>query len=467
MTTPTTTPTGTPNPTWPTLDVAVHGLGYVGTVTAACLADRGHRVVGIDVDEAKVAQLRAGTPPVVEPGLAELVARATSSGRLVALDHAGGPMSQTVDADVHLVCVGTPSGSDGAPDISAVERVVADIGSALADRADTDAGAGAQRFPVVVVRSTVLPGTVDRLAERMARTCGLRIGLDWGLAMCPEFLREASAVADFFDPPFTVVGVSDRRTAAVVQDLFAFLDRPFHAVSIPTAEAVKYACNTFHAMKVAFANEIDRFALASGADGPTVMEIVCRDDRLNISPAYLHPGFPFGGSCLPKDLRALVHRSRQLDLELPLLEGVLPSNERHLGHLVDLVLGHRPRRVALLGLTFKTGTDDLRESPYVRLAERLIGRGVDVAIWDPDLDPERLGGRNRRFIDERLPHLAHLLKPSVDDTVAGADVCVSGTTDHRAVAALAALTSVPVIEANPSASLDAWLHELRTAGVAR
>ena len=450
----------------PSLDVAVHGLGYVGTVTAACLADRGHRVLGVDVDEAKVAQLRAGVPPVLEPALAELVARGTTSGRLVAVEHARGPLSgPAVDADVHLVCVGTPSGPDGAPDMSAVEAVVADIASAVVGR--NEAESEAERFPVVVIRSTVLPGTVDGLAAKIERTRGLQAGLDWGLAMCPEFLREASAVADFFEPPFTVAGVTDRRTAEVVQELFAFLDRPFHAVSIPTAEALKYACNAFHATKVAFANEIGRFALASGANGSTVMEILCEDHRLNISPAYLNPGFPFGGSCLPKDLRALIHQSRRLGLDLPLLAGVLPSNRSHLDHLVELVLVHRPRRAALLGLTFKTGTDDLRESPYVRLAERLIAGGIEVAIWDPDLDPERLGGRNRQFIDKWLPHLAHLLQPSAGDALAEAEICVVGTADRRALTALADRSSIPVIGANDSAPLDAWLDDRASVGADR
>ena len=453
--------------TWPSLTVAVHGLGYVGTVTAACLADRGHRVIGVDVDEAKVAQLRAGVPPVLEPGLAELVARGTSSGQLVAVDHGRGRMGeQALDADVHLICVGTPSGPDGAPDLSAVETVVTDIGLALAGRRDA-ADADASSFPVVVIRSTVLPGTVDRMATRLQQTSGLRAGLDIGLAMCPEFLREASAVADFFDPPFTVAGVSDPRTADVVRNVFAFLDRPLHVVSIPTAETVKYACNAFHAMKVAFANEIGRFALASGAHGQTVMEVLCDDDRLNISPVYLRPGFPFGGSCLPKDLRALACWGRQLDLELPLLTNVLASNERHLAHIVDLVLAQRPRRVALLGLAFKSGTDDLRESPYVSLAERLIGSGVDVAIWDPDLDPERLMGRNRWFVDVRLPELARLLRPSVDEVVAGADVCVSSTDDRRAIAALAARPQLQVIDASASVLPDERSNGRDVAGTVR
>ncbi|MGF1596695.1 MAG: nucleotide sugar dehydrogenase [Acidimicrobiales bacterium] len=451
-------------PQFPTLDVAVHGLGYVGAVTAACLAARGHRVVGIDVDEAKVAQLRAGMAPVLEPGLAELVARGTSSGRLVALELAARPGGDTApDVDVHLVCVGTPSGPDGTPDTSAVGKVVADIAAALTGRSDADP----DRLPVVVVRSTVLPGTVERLAAEIRQRFGLRLGRDWGLAMCPEFLREASAVADFFDPPFTVVGVADTRTTEVVRDLFAFLDRPFHAVSIPTAETLKYACNAFHATKVAFANEINRFAMAAGANGPAVMDILCQDERLNISTAYLRPGFPFGGSCLPKDLRALVQRGCGLDVELPLLAGVLPSNEHHLDHLVELVMLDRPRRVALLGLTFKTGTDDLRESPFVRLAERLLAGAIELAIWDPDLDPERLGGRNRRFIDERLPHLACLLRPSAEDALDDADAVVLGTTDPRATTALATRSPIPVIGADPSISSSAWPPDRRSGGLGR
>lgn len=435
--------------------VAVHGLGYVGTVTASCLADEGHHVVGIDLDPVKVNQLRAGTPPVVEPGLDAIVARSVAGGRLIALGHDHSLTAELIESvDVHIVCVGTPSLSTGAPDTTAVAAVVDELAAAIAGRPGDDDGF----FPVIVIRSTVLPGTVERLAREAEQRHGVRAGVDYGLAMCPEFLRETSAVADFFDPPFTVAGVIDTRTAEVVEELFGFLARPFHAVTIPTAETIKYACNAFHAMKVTFANEVGRVARASGADGRTVMDIFCRDDRLNVSGAYLRPGFAFGGSCLPKDLRALAHHGRRLDLELPLLNSVLVSNEHHLQQTIELILdavrSSNPGRVALLGLTFKTGTDDVRESPYVRVAETLIGKGVEVAIWDPDLDPARLRGGNRRFIDEHLPHLACLLRSSPAEALAGANVGLLGTSHPDALAALAADGSVPVIDAEGSPALD-------------
>ncbi|MGB5760877.1 MAG: nucleotide sugar dehydrogenase [Acidimicrobiales bacterium] len=440
---------------WWSTTVAVHGLGYVGTVTAACLADQGHEVIGIDLDPVKVAQLRAGAPPVVEPGLDDIVARSVATGRLTALGHDHSLTAELMDSvNVHIVCVGTPSLSTGAPDTAAVAAVVDELAAAIADRRHREG----ERFPVIVIRSTVLPGTVDRLRRDVEQRHGVQAGVDYGLAMCPEFLRETSAVADFFDPPFTVAGVVDERTADVVEDLFGFLDRPFFAVTMPTAETIKYACNAFHALKVTFANEVGRLAQASGADGRTVMDIFCRDDRLNVSAAYLRPGFAFGGSCLPKDLRALAHHGRRLDLELPLLTSVLISNENHLHHTIELILnvvqGPAQGRVALLGLTFKTGTDDVRESPYVRLAETLIGKGVEVAIWDPDLDPTRLRGGNRRFIEDRLPHLAALLRSSADEALPGADVCVLGTSHPEALAALAADVSIPVIDAAGSPSLD-------------
>ncbi len=441
-------PNGVRSETWWSTTVAVHGLGYVGTVTAACLADQGHHVIGIDLDPVKVSQLRAGSPPVVEPGLDDIVSRSVAAGRLVALGHDHSVVAELIESvGVHIVCVGTPSLPTGAPDTTAVAAVIDELAASIAGRR----GGGHGYFPVIVIRSTVLPGTVDRLAGEAEQRHGVRAGVDYGLAMCPEFLRETSAVADFFDPPFTVAGVVDQRTAEVVEDLFGFLDRPFHAVTIPTAETIKYACNAFHAMKVAFANEIGRLARASGADGRTVMDIFCQDDRLNVSAAYLRPGFAFGGSCLPKDLRAMAHHGRRLDLELPLLASVLISNEHHLQQTIELILdtvrGSTPGRVALLGLTFKTGTDDVRESPYVRVAETLIGKGVEVAIWDPDLDPARLRGGNRRFIDERLPHLACLLRSSPAEALAGADVGLLGTSHPVALAALAADASVPVIDA--------------------
>ncbi len=418
------------------LKVAVYGLGYVGSVTSACLADAGHQVYGIDVESAKVAQLNQCRPPVIEPGLEEIMHRVVPSGRLRGVD---ADDTADLDPDVHLVCVGTPSRANGSLDTTFVERVAEGIGAHLARTGRTQTGrTQTGRTQTVVFRSTMLPGTVQEvLVPILEQASGLVAGTDFGVAMCPEFLRETTAVADFFDPPFTVVGVGDPLAADAVGQLFGFLDRPLHLVDLRTAETIKYACNAFHAVKVAFANEIGRFARSSGADAEETMKVFCTDQQLNISPAYLRPGFAFGGSCLPKDLRAMVHRGRVLDLDLPLLSSVLPSNDQHLRHAIDLVLESAPDVVCLLGLAFKTGTDDLRESPYVRLAETLIGKGVSLRIWDPDLRPDRLVGGNRAYIESSLPHLARLLVSSAADAVRGADTCVIGTTHPDALAALA------------------------------
>lgn len=438
------------------LTVSVYGLGYVGSVTSACLADAGHEVYGIDVEPDKVAQLNERRPPVIEPGLEDIVRRVVTSGRLRGVDAA---RSQDLDPDVHLVCVGTPSRANGSLDTTFVERVAEGIGAHLARSGRTQ---------TVVFRSTMLPGTVeDLLVPILEQASGLVAGTDFGVAMCPEFLRETTAVTDFFDPPFTVVGVGDPLASDAVQVLFEFLDRPLHLVDLRTAETIKYACNAFHAVKVAFANEIGRFARSSGADAEMTMQVFCTDQQLNISPAYLRPGFAFGGSCLPKDLRAMVHRGRVLDLDLPLLSSVLPSNDQHLRHAIDLVLENAPDVVCLLGLAFKTGTDDLRESPYVRLAETLIGKGVALRIWDPDLRPDRLVGGNRAYIESSLPHLARLLVSSAAEAVQGADTCVVGTTHPDALAALAALDPSSVAAQADTESRSASTRIVDLTGGAR
>jgi GDP-mannose 6-dehydrogenase len=285
----------------------------------------------------------------------------------------------------------------------------------------------------------MVPGTINaRLVPILERESGRKVDADFGVAVCPEFLREGCAVSDFFDPPLTLCGVRDERTGLLLQELFGFLQAPFRIVDVVTAESLKYACNTFHAVKIAFANEIARITHAAGADSRKVMSLLCEDDHLNISPAYLRPGFAFGGSCLPKDLRALLYHARTLDQHLPLLEGVLPSNERHLRAGVQRVLASGTREVALLGLSFKPGTDDLRESPYVELAETLLGKGVTLRIYDPHVNPDRLFGANRRYIEERLPHLSRILSADPAAVLAGAGCAVLATTDLAAREALLA-----------------------------
>jgi GDP-mannose 6-dehydrogenase len=397
--------------------LAVLGLGYVGSVTAACLATNGHDVVGVDPDPHKVDPLQEGRSPIIEAGVDELICAGRQGGTLQATASAEDGLAGT---RLSLVCVGTPSQRNGSLDLRYLERVAAEIGHWLASAPD---------FHAVVFRSTMVPGTVNtRLIPILERESRKRVDVDFGVAVCPEFLREGSAVSDFFDPPLTLCGVREARTESLLRELFGFLQAPFHAVEIATAESVKYACNTFHALKIAFANEIARVSHAAGADSRKVMRLLCEDDHLNISKAYLRPGFAFGGSCLPKDLRALLYHGRMLDQQLPLLEGVLASNEQHLRAGVREVLATGERQVALLGLSFKAGTDDLRESPYVELAETLIGKGIALRIYDPHVNPERLFGANRRYMEERLPHLSRILSADPAAVLDGAGCAILATT---------------------------------------
>jgi GDP-mannose 6-dehydrogenase len=409
------------------MNVAVIGLGYVGAVTSACLAEMGHAVIGVDVDRQKVDEIEAGRSPIVEPRLEELVASGRASGRLeVTTD-----LAEAVrKSDLVMVCVGTPARSDGTVNLEHVERVSGEIGRELAS---------ADRFVAVVYRSTVPPGTVDgRLRPVLERESSLRADDDFGVAMAPEFLREGSGVADFFEPPFIVAGVRDDRTLSIVTELFAGLERPTHALTIEQAESLKYACNAYHALKITFANEVGRLLGAVGVDAREVMRVFCEDEHLNISTAYLRPGFAFGGSCLPKDMRALMHLARVNDVETPVLTGILRSNESHLRLAVRRVLDAEARDVALLGLSFKPETDDLRESPYVELAETLVGKGIRLRIYDPIVNPERLIGANRRYIESHLPHLQEMLVSTPDAALDGVRVAVVGTSDSATIQALVA-----------------------------
>jgi GDP-mannose 6-dehydrogenase len=408
------------------MKVVVVGLGYVGAVTAACLAELGHTVVGVDTDQQKAQEIEEGRSPIVEPKLGELVASGRKSGRLSARTTLNASLR---DCDAVIVCVGTPAESNGMVHLEYVERVSEEIGRELAQ---------AKKFVAVLYRSTVPPGTVDgrllRLLER--ESAPKRIDHDFGVAMVPEFLREGSGVHDFFDPPFTVAGVRENRTLEVVSQLLADIGRPTHALSIREAEAVKYTSNAFHALKITFANEIGRLLKAAGVDARQVMRVFCQDDRLNISAAYLRPGFAFGGSCLPKDLQALTHIARLSDVEVPVLSNIMRSNESNVRLAVRHVLDTETREVALLGLSFKPETDDLRESPYVELAEALIGKGIRLRIFDPIVNPERLIGTNRRYIEERLPHLGDILVSTPSEALDGVSVTIVATADPGALRTL-------------------------------
>jgi GDP-mannose 6-dehydrogenase len=396
------------------MKVSVFGLGYVGAVAAGCLARDGHTVVGCDSNAAKVELLNAGRAPVVEAGLDDLLAEAVAARRLWATTEAAEAVAAS---DLSLVSVGTPSRPNGGLDLSAVERVAIDLGAALRDKGQDHA---------VVLRSTVLPGTTLGL---LAPTLEAAAGRPVPVCFNPEFLREGSSVRDFDHPPFTLIGADAPDLAAGVAELYATVQAEVIVTTVAAAEMVKYVSNAWHAVKVAFANEIGVLAKAFRVDGHEVMGLFCRDDKLNISPRYLLPGFAFGGSCLPKDLRALLCRARELDLETPLLAAVLPSNQAQVARAAERVLASGRRRVSLLGLSFKAGTDDLRESPLVALAETLLGKGCELRIYDRNVALARLVGANRAYVDQHLPHLGALLSDDLEAVLAHGEVVIIGHRD--------------------------------------
>jgi GDP-mannose 6-dehydrogenase len=412
--------------------VAVFGLGYVGTVSSACLAAAGHDVWGVDPDVLKVAAVSAGQSPVLEPGLQSLVAQGVASGNLHATVR---PDEALENADVSLLCVGTPSSASGESNLGYIYRVVEDISGSLRT----------QEFHTVVIRSTVPPGTVEDVSA-ILQDAFSDSGTDVAVAMCPEFLREGTGIADFYAPPFTVIGALDVRATDSISRLFSFLDAPLRVVHPRTAEALKYACNAFHATKISFANELGRIFSRLGVDSREVMELFCEDTSLNISPRYLRPGFAFGGSCLPKDLRSLLYLARTESIDIPLLSGTLASNRLSIDEAIDRVVAGEGRRIALLGLSFKPGSDDLRESPYVDLAETLLGKGYELRIHDPILNPTSLVGANRQYVESKLPHLKRILTNSPREAIAGADVAIVSHSTEDVIGAL--------LEARPSRIID-------------
>ncbi|MDX6414552.1 MAG: GDP-mannose 6-dehydrogenase [Gaiellaceae bacterium] len=416
--------------------VAVFGLGYVGSVSAAALASLGHEVIGVDSNPEKVELVGAGGSPVLEPGLREEIAEAVASGALRATTD---PQRAIDESDISLICVGTPSAANGSLSTAALERVTESIGRALRSRRGTK--------HVVVVRSTVLPGTAEKLVLPLLESAsGGRAGETFGLANNPEFLREGTSLEDFFDPPKTVIGELDEWSGDVVESLYEEIGAPVFRVPLKTAEMLKYVDNAFHALKIGFANEVGAICEAFDVDAQEVMHIFRADTKLNISPSYLMPGFAFGGSCLPKDLRALVHAARRADVDAPILEHVLPSNERHLRRTFEAIARTGARRVGLFGLSFKPGTDDLRESPLVDLAERLVGKGFTLKIYDPGVSLARLVGANRDYVAEHLPHLSTLLCDSAEEVVEHAEVCVLGAAMPEALAALDARNGYHLID---------------------
>lgn len=404
--------------------VGVLGLGYVGTVTAACLAASGHHVTGVDPDPVKVDAIRAGRSPVVEPGCDALIAAALRGGRL----EVSRSEEAVGDSDVILVCVGTPSGRGGRVDLSALDAAIRSLGPLWQNR---------EFDPTILIRSTVPPGTLRDHVVPMVAEAGRGVRTtEPHLGSCPEFLRETTAVCDFHSPPLVVVGTTDPCTAQAARTLFSFIEAPFHVVAPETAEALKLCCNAFHALKITFSNEIGELCRATGADGRAVMALFCEDRKLNISPAYLRPGFSYGGSCLTKDLRALSEVARRNDLDLPMLSHIAVSNDRRRDNVLDRVLDLGARRVAMLGLSFKSGTDDLRESPYVQLVESLLGKGVEVRIYDVDVDPSRTCGANGAFMEERLPHLRKLLTDDPAAALVQVDCALVARADPEVISAL-------------------------------
>lgn len=422
------------------MKVAVFGLGYVGTVTAAGLASRGHEVFGVDVDTLKVDAINRGQSPVVEPGVDTMVQEAVAAGRLQATTDA---RLAVEGADVSLICVGTPSSPRGDTDLTYISRALADLRVAMEVAQPPASGVHS-----VVVRSTVPPGTVATVVA--PEFVEGRVPANWSVrtAMCPEFLREGSGMADFFAPPFVVVGTDDEQARASLTELFAFLGQEIHHVDVATAEALKYACNAFHAVKVTFANEMGRVFAPYGVDARRVMEIFCEDRKLNIAPTYLRPGFAFGGSCLPKDLRALQSMARHTGVEIPLVGSTMTSNEILVRSVVDRVLQTGYRRVCLLGLSFKMDTDDLRESPNLEVAERFVGKGLDVRIYDPIVNPDKLIGANLRHLQSKLAHVNRLLAATPEEALADAEVVIVSSSDAATLKALTMADPRVVIDLN-------------------
>jgi len=400
--------------------VSVFGLGYVGSVLCGCLAQAGHEVVGVDVQKLKVDWMNRGKPPLVEPGLEQLVERGVDSQMLRATTDAEEAVRAT---ELSLVCVGTPSDERGDVDLSALERVCVSIGRALR-RSD--------HFHSVVFRSTVLPGTTRLVAiPILERESGKGAGQDFGIGYNPEFMREGSAVADFLAPPFTVFAATDVRTEQKLRTLYEGIAAPLVALELESAELLKSVCNGFHALKVAFANEVGALCSALNLDGTRLMEVFCQDTELNISPKYLRPGFAFGGSCLPKDLRALSGLAESHQIHVPLLKGILESNDAHVRRVEDLILGLGKTRIGMLGLTFKSGTDDTRESPALILIRTLLQKGCEVWVYEPDLDPHRLGGANLVYLTVTFPNFASRLLDSTYELARHADVLVVTKGDYR------------------------------------
>lgn len=395
--------------------ISIFGLGYVGAVSAGCLATDGHDVIGVDPNQTKVGLINKGVTPIIEKDIGEMIAKAAASGKLRATTDV---REAVMGSDISLICVGTPSMLNGNLDLSYVRRVCEEIGAALKEKSG---------FHVVVARSTMLPGSMQNVViPTLEQASGKKATVDFGVCNNPEFLREGTAVYDYYHPPKTVIGESDPRAGDMLVELYKGMDAPLIRTDVETAEMVKYTDNNWHALKVAFANEIGNICKAVGIDGHKVMEIFCQDTKLNLSPYYMKPGFAFGGSCLPKDVRALTYKGRSLDLELPVLNAIMPSNQHQIAKAIDMIASKGKRKVGILGFAFKAGTDDLRESPIVDVIEHLIGKGYELKLYDKNVNLAALTGANRDYILNHIPHISKLMVESMQEVMDFAETIVIG-----------------------------------------
>jgi GDP-mannose 6-dehydrogenase len=400
------------------LKISIFGLGYVGTVSAGCLANDGNEVIGVDPMQTKVDLINRGKSPIIEEEIGEIIASTVKSGRLRATNQATEAINNT---ELSFVCVGTPSQSNGNLDLRHVRGVCEQIGLALREKSARH---------TIIIRSTILPGTMRKIViPTLEEFSGKKAGVDFGVCFNPEFLREGTSVRDFNCPPTTVVGQLDSASGDILAAVFGKLTAPLIRTELETEEMIKYVCNSWHALKIGFANEIGNLCKSLSIDAHQVMKIFCEDKKLNISPAYLLPGFAFGGSCLPKDLRALAYEAKLRDLQLPILSSILPSNELQVARGMQLITEKGNKRIGVLGFSFKEGTDDLRESPVIEIVERLIGKGYDVRVYDKNVSISRLVGANRDFILNHIPHISRLMVDDMDTALNHAQTVVVGNKD--------------------------------------
>lgn len=397
------------------MKVSVFGLGYVGAVSAACFAKEGHEIVGVDVSQTKVDIINQGNSPIVEEGINELINKMVAEKRL----HATTDVNEAIEnSDVSLVCVGTPSNDNGSLKLDYIKRVSQQIGEAISKKS---------RRHTIVMRSTMLPGTIENLVKpNLEVYSDKKAGRDFDVCVNPEFLREGTSIKDFYAPPFTLIGADSEEAGEILKRLYAKIDAPLYVTSVKAAEMVKYACNCFHGLKVSFANEIGNICKELNIDSHEVMEVFCKDTKLNLSPYYLKSGFAFGGSCLPKDLRALQYKAKELDVKVPVLEAALASNLLQIERAIQMITKTGKRKIGVLGFAFKAGTDDLRESPVVSIIERLIGKGYDIKLYDREVSVAKLVGANKEYIEREIPHISNLMAENVEEVLRHSEVILIG-----------------------------------------